>query len=350
MIRGMYAGISGMKAQQTKLDNIGNNLANVSTTGFKSSRVVFKDMMYQNSSNAVGASTKLGGSNAKQIGLGVNVGSIDRVMGQGMMQPTGRPLDVAMDGEGFFMVARGPVSHGNGGAKADTDDSIKLDKGVIDAGNREVLYTRDGSFSLDAEGYLVTSSGERVLGYAMDKGMDADGTVNFVDADGENVKADDKHLVTIRIPDKVKVPKSATQEAEAAGADVATQEQFEYKKVVSYSIGKDGLITGVVEGGQVTVLGQLATASFKNPEGLEATGNNLYLNSANSGSPLISTGFGAENPVTNGDIMQGMLEMSNVDIAEQFTDLIVTSRAFQASSKIISTSDEILQDVVNLKR
>ena len=88
MIRGMYAGISGMKSQQTKLDVIGNNLANVGTTGFKSSRVVFKDMLYQNSSNAVGASNNLGGSNAKQVGLGVSIGSIDRIMGQGMMQPT----------------------------------------------------------------------------------------------------------------------------------------------------------------------------------------------------------------------------------------------------------------------
>lgn len=347
MIRGMYAGISGMKAQQTKLDNIGNNLANVSTTAFKSSRVVFKDMMYQNSSNAVGASNSLGGSNAKQIGLGVSVGSIDRVMGQGMMQPTGRPLDVAMDGDGFFMVAKGPVSHGG-------DGSIKIENGAIDAGNREIMYTRDGSFSLDSEGYLVTSNGERVLGYAMNGGMDEKtGEVSFVDIDGEGVKANGGNLVTLRIPDRVKVPKAKAEEeaAEPAeGAEPAKEEDFEYKKVVSYSIGKDGLITGVVEGGQVTVLGQLATASFKNPEGLEATGNNLYLNSANSGSPLISTGLGSENPVTNGDIMQGMLEMSNVDIAEQFTDLIVTSRAFQASSKIISTSDEILQDVVNLKR
>lgn len=348
MIRGMYAGISGMKAQQTKLDNIGNNLANVSTTAFKSSRVVFKDMMYQNSSNAVGASNSLGGSNAKQIGLGVSVGSIDRVMGQGMMQPTGRPLDVAMDGDGFFMVAKGPVSHGG-------DGSITIKDGAIDAGNREIMYTRDGSFSLDSEGYLVTSNGERVLGYAMNGGMDKEtGEVSFVDIDGEKVEAEGDKLVTLRIPDKVKVPKAKAEPEEEAvavdGTELAKEDEYEYKKVVSYSIGKDGLITGVVEGGQVTVLGQLATASFKNPEGLEATGNNLYLNSANSGSPLISTGLGDKNPVTNGDIMQGMLEMSNVDIAEQFTDLIVTSRAFQASSKIISTSDEILQDVVNLKR
>lgn len=325
MIRGMYAGISGMKSQQTKLDVIGNNLANVGTTGFKSSRVVFKDMLYQNSSNAVGASNNLGGSNAKQVGLGVSVGSIDRIMGQGMMQPTGRPLDVAIDGNGFLMVAKGPVS--NGGA-----DGIELDQnGTIEnAGDREIFYTRDGSLSLDADGYLVTSSGERVLGYAVTgdnkTSIKEDGSMEIVDAESQDLKATDG-LVSLRIPDEI-----------------------EGKKLMSYSIGKDGLITGVVEGGQMTVLGQLATASFVNPEGLEATGNNMYLNSANSGSPIVSSGIGATDVRSGGDIVQGMLEMSNVDIAEQFTDLIVTSRAFQASSKIISTSDEILQDVVNLKR
>ena len=331
MIRGMYAGISGMKSQQTKLDVIGNNLANVGTTGFKSSRVVFKDILYQNSSNAVGASNNLGGSNAKQVGLGVSIGSIDRIMGQGMMQPTGRALDVAMDGEGFFMVAKGPVAHQDGDIELDTDGTIQ------DAGGREIFYTRDGSFSLDSEGYLVTSSGERVLGYSMEsngtQGMDADGKINFIDSEDPDLEAAED-LKTLRIPDSVEMNDGTT------------------RKVMSYSIGKDGLITAVVEGGEVAVLGQLATASFKNPEGLEAVGNNMYLNSSNSGAPLVSSGFGADpdDVRTNGDIIQGMLEMSNVDIAEQFTDLIVTSRAFQASSKIISTSDEILQDVVNLKR
>ena len=333
MIRGMYAGISGMKSQQTKLDVIGNNLANVGTTGFKSSRVVFKDMLYQNSSNSVGASNNLGGSNAKQVGLGVSVGSIDRIMGQGMMQPTGRSLDVAIDGDGFLMVAKGPISNGG-------DNGIKLEtNGNIDSsGDREIFYTRDGSLSLDADGFLVTSSGERVLGYAI-KGtpqakedgeavtsIGENGDMKIVDPEKNTLSVEDE-LVSLRIPDEI-----------------------DGKKLMSYSIGKDGLITGVVEGGEMTVLGQLATASFVNPGGLEAVGNNMYLNSANSGSPVVSSGVGAENVRSGGDIVQGMLEMSNVDIAEQFTDLIVTSRAFQASSKIISTSDEILQDVVNLKR
>ena len=229
------------------------------------------------------------------------------------------------------MVAKGPVAHQDGDIELDTDGTIQ------DAGGREIFYTRDGSFSLDSEGYLVTSSGERVLGYSMEsngtQGMDADGKINFIDSEDPDLEAAED-LKTLRIPDSVEMNDGTT------------------RKVMSYSIGKDGLITAVVEGGEVAVLGQLATASFKNPEGLEAVGNNMYLNSSNSGAPLVSSGFGADpdDVRTNGDIIQGMLEMSNVDIAEQFTDLIVTSRAFQASSKIISTSDEILQDVVNLKR
>ncbi len=298
MIKGMYAGISGMKSQQTKLDVIGNNLANVGTTGFKSSRVVFKDMLYQNSSNAVGASNNLGGSNAKQVGLGVSIGSIDRIMAQGMMQPTGRALDVAMDGDGFFMVAKGPVAHEDVGlgvsigsidrimaqgmmqptgraldvamdgdgffmvakgpvAHEDNDITLTQDGTIQDAGGREIFYTRDGSLSLDSEGYLVTSSGERVLGYSMKsngtQGMDANGKINFIDSEDPNLEAAEG-LKTLRIPDSVEMNNGTT------------------RKVMSYSIGKDGLITAVVEGGEIAVLGQLATASFKNPEGLEAVG------------------------------------------------------------------------------
>lgn len=334
MIRGMYAGISGMKSQQNKLDVIGNNLANVSTTGFKSSRIVFKDMLYQNSSNAVGGSVNLGGSNAKQVGLGATVGSIDRTMSQGMMQPTGRPLDVAIDGNSFFMVSKGPVAHGKNDIKLNNKTGE-----LEDAGGREIFFTRDGSLNLDSEGYLVTTTGERVLGYSVNGSITKNGTIKFVDMDNPQPTATglktDSGLRTLKIPEEVK------------DADTGKM-----KKILSYSIAKDGLITGVVEGGKVTVIGQLATATFQNPEGLEAVGNNMYLNSSNSGAAVVSTGVGTDPDKvrSGGEILQGMLEMSNVDIAEQFTDLIVTSRAFQASSKIISTSDEILQDVVNLKR
>ena len=303
MIRGMYAGISGMKSQQNKLDVIGNNLANVSTTGFKSSRIVFKDMLYQNSSNAVGGSMNLGGSNAKQVGLGASVGSIDRAMTQGMMQPTGRPLDLAIDGNSFFMVSKGPV--------ANTKDDITIDNKtgeLQDSKGREIFFTRDGSLSLDSDGYLVTTTGERVLGYSVNGSIRKDGKINFVDIDdpkkppanppNNGPLKTDKGLRTLKIPEEVR------------------DENGNMKKILSYSIAKDGLITGVVEGGKVTVLGQLATATFQNPEGLETVGNNMYLNSANSGSAVVSTGVGTdpEKVRSGGEILQGMLEMSNVDI------------------------------------
>ena len=327
MIRGMYAGISGMKSQQTKLDVIGNNLANVGTTSFKNSRVVFKDILYQNDGVASSTSEVLGGTNPKQVGLGSAVGSVDKVMSQGMMQPTGRSLDVAIDGEGYFMVSKGKVAHN------DTDITLSTEGKVEKSNGREIFYTRDGSLSLDPHGYLVTSGGERVLGYSPKDGMEDNGDINFVDVNTKDLKTE-PGLKTLKIPNTVK-GKNGTGE----------------KKIMSYSIGKDGVISGVVEGGGITFLGQLAVASFKNPPGLEAVGNNLYLNSANSGEAVVSSGFGETNSRgSGGEIMQGMLEMSNVDIAEQFSDLIVTSRAFQASSKIVTTTDEILQEVVNLKR
>jgi flagellar hook protein FlgE len=145
------------------------------------------------------------------------------------------------------------------------------------------------------------------------------------------------------IPDKVLI--SGT-----AGAPDAV-----YSKVKTFSISKEGLITAVLDSGKVAVLGQIATASFKNPAGLTKDGKNLYSGSSNSGDPTLRSGVGTaatneDNSAGYGDISQGMLEMSNVDLAQQFTDMIVTSRAFQASGKMITTGDEMLQDIINLKR
>ena len=167
MLRSMYSGISGMRVNQTKLDVIGNNISNVGTTGFKSSRARFSDMLNQNISGAMAASQTQGGINASQIGLGVQLASIDDVMTQGNMQPTGRALDIAIDGEGFFMVSKGPAITGNQlqvnhrpGTHSITDQSL------ANIGS-ELMYSRDGSFILDNEGNLLTSSGYRVMGYSL---------------------------------------------------------------------------------------------------------------------------------------------------------------------------------------
>ncbi len=343
MLRSLYSGISGMKVNQTKLDVIGNNLANVSTTAFKGSRVNFSTTISQTLGSASAASDSLGGVNGKQIGLGAQISSIDKIMSQGSMQSTSRSLDVAVDGSGYFMVAAGPELTGG------TNDKITIDDNGIDAmpANTSVAYTRDGSFVLDNEGNLLTSKGYRVLGFAMkttdtknnnnEDNIRADGTVLYVESNNNTVSVDNQ-LVSLKIPDKV-TKVTAQGETEVA--------------VKSFNISADGLITGVLETGEITALGQIAMSSFKNEVGLTDIGNNMYEPSGSSGAAIISSG---KNSPTNrnssgyGDILQGYLEMSGVDMAEQFTDMIVATKAFQAAGKTITTGDEILSEIINLKR
>lgn len=354
MLRSMYSGISGMKVNQTKLDVIGNNIANVGTTAFKVQRVRFQDMLSQNAGRASGPSRNLGGVNPRQVGLGVQLAGIDTVITQGNMQPTSRNLDVAIDGEGYFMVAKGE------GAFRSEDGMVLENNEIKDAKEKDVMFTRDGSFTLDTEGNLLNSDGLRVLGYSVsaddgdkegsinlnDKTVPISATIKYVDADSKTLKAVGD-LRTLAIPEKVVTdPNDPTKTM----------------RIISFTIEKDGLIKATCEGGKKTILGQIAMASFKNPAGLEKIGQNLLRNSPNSGNAIVRTGIGAakdgggadnavlDNSKGYGDMLQGMLEMSNVDLGEQFTDMIVATRAFQASGKMISTGDEILQDIINLKR
>ena len=168
MLRSMYSGISGMKVNQTKLDVIGNNISNVGTTSFKGSRVNFSDMLSQSEASAMAPSLNTGGTNAQQVGMGVQISSIDRIMTQGTMQPTSRALDVGIDGEGFFMVSNGPVINGDGTLEVDhRQGSHTITSQSMANSNSEIMYTRDGSFTLDSDGNLLTSSGYRVLGYSL---------------------------------------------------------------------------------------------------------------------------------------------------------------------------------------
>lgn len=342
MLRSLYSGISGMKVNQTKLDVIGNNLANVSTTAFKGSRVNFSTTISQTLGSASAASDSLGGVNGKQIGLGAQISSIDKIMSQGSMQSTSRSLDVAVDGSGYFMVATGPALTGG-----NTDAITIKDNGVENMpANNSVAYTRDGSFVLDNEGNLLTSKGYRVLGFAMKTNdnnnnngdnIRPDGTVLYVESNNQTEAIDDK-LVSLKIPDKVTKIDKAGKETQVA--------------VKSFNISSDGLITGVLETGEITALGQIAMSSFKNEVGLTEVGNNMYEPSGSSGAAIISSGKNSANRNSSGygDILQGYLEMSGVDMAEQFTDMIVATKAFQAAGKTITTGDEILSEIINLKR
>lgn len=344
MLRSLYSGISGMKVNQTKLDVIGNNLANVSTTAFKGSRVNFSTTISQTLGSASAASDSLGGVNGKQVGLGAQIASIDKIMSQGSMQSTSRSLDVAVDGSGYFMVATGPALTGG-----NTDAITIKDNGVENMpANNSVAYTRDGSFVLDNEGNLLTSKGYRVLGFAMkttdtknnnnEDNIRADGTVLYVESNNNTVSVDNQ-LVSLKIPDKVTKIDKVGKETQVA--------------VKSFNISADGLITGVLETGEITALGQIAMSSFKNEVGLTDIGNNMYEPSGSSGAAIISSGKNStagRNSSGYGDILQGYLEMSGVDMAEQFTDMIVATKAFQAAGKTITTGDEILSEIINLKR
>ena len=341
MLRSLYSGITGMRVNQTKLDVIGNNLANVSTTAFKGSRVTFSTTISQTLTSASAASDSLGGKNGQQIGLGAQIASIDKVMSQGSMQSTSRALDVAIDGTGYFMVASGPALHGG----QNTSIGVDADSNQTIPDNTSVSYTRDGSFVLDNEGNLLTTSGHRVLGYAIVNGvngaatnMDTNGDILYVESTN-NTAAADGELVTLKIPDSVyKV------DAQGVRTKVA---------IKSFNISSDGLITGVLETGEIAALGQMAMASFKNEVGLTEVGNNMYQASGSSGTAIISGGKNGaigRDSKGYGDMLQGYLEMSGVDMAEQFTDMIVATKAFQAAGKTITTGDEILSEIINLKR
>lgn len=330
MLRSMYSGISGMKVNQAKLDVIGNNIANVGTTGFKSSRVAFKDMLYQNSAQATSPTSTKGGTNAKQVGLGAQLSSINKVMGQGNALSTGRTLDVCVDGDGYLIVGKGAIT----GSNVVTDNTFEDGGGTTgtDTGKLDVLYTRDGNLTLDYQGNLLTPDGYRVMGYNVTGALthSTNGiTAAYVNADEATVVSG--ALVPLAIPDKV--------------GDQA---------VKSFEISKDGLITAILGDGTRGAIGQIAMASFKNPEGLTSIGGNMLQISSNSGEVLIRSGIGAATGTDNskgfGDFIQGALEGSNVDLTEQFTDMITATRSFQAASKMIQTGDEILQTITSLMR
>ena len=281
MLRSMYSGISGMKANQTKMDVVGNNVANVGTTAYKKTTTRFADALYQSAIYPSAPNGLTGGINPGQVGIGVKVSGVLKNMVQGSLQTTGRDTDLAIDGDGFF---------------------------TVQVGANQTGYTRDGSFSLDMNGNMVTAQGYKVLG-----------------TDGNPIK----------IPEQMQ---------NANGDD---------QKVVSFNISNDGSISYLLADGtkmpqkdaQGNVIGTQQTLKisvFQNEEGLEQLGGNVYGETANSGQPI-------NNPVF-GKVTQGAIEMSNVDLSEEFTEMIVTSRAFQAASKIITTSDELLQEIVNLKR
>jgi flagellar basal-body rod protein FlgG len=257
MIPALRISSTGLEAQQTKMSVISNNLANVSTTGFKRDRAVFEDLIYQNlrqsGANSTQDSELPSGLN---IGTGVNVIATHKLFNQGELSQTKNNFDLAISGQGFFQ-----ISHPDG----------------------STVYTRDGEFSVNADGDLVTSNG-----YLLEPAIN--------------------------------VPSDAT----------------------SVTIGTDGVVTAVLANDTaVTNLGQIDLANFINPAGLQPIGDNYYRETTSSGAPTVG------NPTTDslGSLMQGYLESSNVNVVEELVNMIETQRAYEVNSKAISTSDQMLSYV-----
>ena len=329
MLRSMYSGISGLKNFQTKLDVIGNNISNVNTYGFKKGRVVFKDLISQTTSGASSATQTTGGVNAKQVGLGSQIAAIDTIHGTGSLQTTSRTLDLAISGDGFFMVAN---SNGQAGGTEQT----------LAAGFSDFSYTRAGNFYMDAEGYIVDSNGAYLVGVRNTTVYDGNATgakaetASNATPDGANLTA---AIGNTDLYNAGAINVANTADIEQGPIKIPTNAQ-------SMSIGQDGTVNYVDVNGNLQVAGRLLLANFPNEGGLEKTGSNYYAASANSGDPYIQTA--TQGGI--GSIQSGFLEMSNVDLSEEFTEMIVAQRGFQANSRIITTSDEILQELVNLKR
>lgn len=286
MMRSLYSGVTGLRNHQTKMDVIGNNIANVNTIGYKSSRVIFQDIYSQTVKPATSASATSGGTNPQQIGLGVQVATIDVMHTKGTPQYTGYALDLSIDGDGYFVIQNG------------------IDR----------TYTRAGNFYVDNDNYLVDANGNFVMGIMNPAPADPPVLPPAPDANGHY----------------------------AAG--VLTRIQID-PSYTNLSIDGKGKISAL-DGSDTVDIGTLVVSTFANPNGLEKCGENSYRPTVNSGDPE----FSAPDSAGAGKLNPGTLEMSNVDLTGEFADMIVTQRGFQANSRIITTTDEMLEEIVNMVR
>jgi len=451
----MFSGVSGLRAHQLKMDTIGNNIANVNTVGYKSQRATFQEVFNQTLRGAGSPQAGKGGTNPQQVGLGISLSSIDTFHIRGAVQRTDNLTDLAINGDGFFILSN-------------SDDGLSRS------------YTRAGNFSLDDDGNLVAANGYRVLGYMVDpdtnvlksqlegiriskaemvpakattyanfegnldnqiakvdtttplsydeetntltlppgtkfwettatvydnlggkhtlkftfvRGLDEDGagaddsdwgvfikdqdTGQYYDDGGDpsddsddlasithklsfttnglvDVTDSDVETIELHIPPKngaggfsVDVDfTKLTQFANESNAAMTGSDGYPQGSLDTFSIGPTGEINGIFTNGMSKVIGQVAMAAFKNPAGLEKTAENMFQVTPNSGDPIV----GLPGSSGLGSINSGTLEMSNVDISNEFAEMISTQRGFQANSRIITTSDEMLQELVNLKR
>jgi len=462
MMRSLYSGVSGLQNHQIRMDVLGNNISNINTTGFKKGRVNFQDMLSQTLSGAAKPTDEVGGVNPKQVGLGMMIASIDTIHTQGSLQTTGVMTDLAVQGEGFFILQDGEkrfftrdgsfgidrdgllVDPSNGlrvqGWQAVTIDGVTTINNasaitdlIIPVGDKDpaaattevelacnldkrtpeipagatAQTVRDGTWSTTFDIYdsfgnvhQLQVNFTKVVGIANrwqaevivdpDAEVPANTLVEIgaannadnlffidfdnlgsltavLDAQGDTIaegtlqvdvafdvpeatipagEAAVRQLFTLNLGEVGSYRSAVTQFAEKSSTKAITQDGYPMGYLDSFKIDQNGVITGVYSNGTNREIGQVALAGFTNPGGLEKAGENTYEVSNNSGEARID----AAGIAGKGKIIAGALEMSNVDLAEQFTDMIVTQRGFQANSRTITTSDQMIQELLTLKR
>ena len=463
MMRSLYSGVSGLQNHQTRMDVIGNNISNVNTNGFKRGRVNFQDMISQQLSGAAKPTDELGGVNPKEVGLGMTVASIDNVFTQGNLQSTGISTDLAIQGNGFFVMKNGEetfytrngafgldmdgtlVNPANGmrvqgwmaeevngqmlvttaatpedliipvGSKdpakettnvnfacnlnkntpeilegASADDIFKGTWGteqkiydsfgnehmlsvsfrrvvgnpnqweatvVIDQDNADYTQTRVGLGTTDGVGntFLVNFDNYGALQSVTDTAgnvTNPEGQVvlqtSFAVTDSNVDEQGNPYRQTLNINLGTigSFKDTITQSASKSTTKAFYQDGYTMGYLDNFKIDSRGIITGVYSNGTNRTIGQIAMATFANDRGLEKAGDNTYVESNNSGMARI----GESGVAGKGSLMAGALEMSNVDLSEQMTDMIVTQRGFQSNAKTITTADTLLETVLSLKR
>jgi flagellar hook protein FlgE len=388
MLRSLYSGISGLRAHQTMLDVTGNNIANVNTAGFKASSTQFQDTLSQMTQGASAPQGETGGSNPAQIGLGVRVAGVSTNFAQGSAQSTGRATDMMISGDGFFVTSKGGQQLFTRAGSMTFDAASQLvspdggilqgwtadQNGVVNQGNAigditinsntmiatpTTKVTLDGNLPAEAG----TASFDRVVKVYDAVGAPSDLTLTFVQqsATSWGVSSDGGATIaatmsftngkltspgTLNVGGKTVDVSQVSSFVGTGSLTISGQNGSAAGKLESFTLGNDGSLIGSFSNGTKQVLAKIALAKFTNPAGLEKAGGSSYVATANSGNVQL----GAAGDPGIGTLAGGSLEMSNVDLSQEFTNLIVAQRGFQANARIITTSDEVLQELGNLKR
>lgn len=381
MTGSMYAAIAGLQTHMQKMNVIGNNIANANTAGFKPGVTTFTESMYTSLKTSTAGGDTMGGTNAAQIGYGSQLCTIDISMSAGTPAPTNVNSHLYLNGSGFFLVGPKPTMPAEGEEATEATNGAQMDP-------NQLILKRVGNFNLDEDGYLVDAAGNCVYGF-MPLAASEDTEGEMSDAAGaatNKVNKDiiwDTYLRPIRIPVAAPAPDANGGLAEGSaiyptlgdsgeldyGDDMDTENRVKLESV-DLSFDNNGVITAVTKDGEAITIGAIAIGSVRNPNGLTKEAEGYYRAGGNSGDVTVGVAGGVlgdrylnvapgEDAPDGADaidaggetkILSNYLESSKTDISTEFADLITTQRGFQANTKIITVTDEMLSDLVSMKR